>query len=194
MTQTMKYKTVLLKILLPTLLCSLTVINFNIAFIYHPIAIGLIIGVFNWDVYKINPISGFILSIMILYIAYFIIKLIFLIIGISFHIFPSPESVIAITLSGFILLPLLIYHSYGYLFNCPKTKFTTWIKFFSITSLAIYSFITFNAFSRIMSIPINFAVENKLLNPYALWQIVLVFSLQLIIYQNVIFKGSIGHR
>lgn len=176
-----------LRILLPVLLCILSLSVFKIQLDYYPISFALIISVINWDNSQLKPVYSLILNIISSFIIFliFYITSLFLIKGLSPLLGENLSSLIGFTLGAFILAPIAVFLTYNkFIFLFPKTKLTIYLMIISIIILTIISITFFycsdNGFYDFLK---KFNVDH-----YVLWQIVMTLTIQLIIYQKELFS------
>ncbi|MFL0094806.1 hypothetical protein, partial [Tenacibaculum maritimum] len=97
---------------------------------FYPLSFGFIIGLFNWKKHKYNPYLGTILSLIVSNISFW---LAFLCIGIfsafrefimnnTSFVIGEDMNIYYLMISAFIIAPILVFFSYKFIFNLPKTK------------------------------------------------------------------------
>lgn len=169
------------KVLLPSLICGMIVYFSNLSIEYYPLLFGLVIGSINWHAHIYKPLLGLFLSTLASYISFFIALFSSFVFGyIHEYIVETTNFVISdgvtrkfsIIVTSFFIAPLLVFFFYRYVFHIPNSKINSIIVSVSILLLALigYSFIEIE--------------ERHLLNPFFLWQIIMAFAIQLIIYQK----------
>lgn len=176
----------LLKIILPPIICAVILISTKIGIEYYPLSFGLVIGFINWNNHKNGLFIGIILSLLASYLSFFIA---YFTVPLSFQIFKpllgqDIGGVTALTISTFILAPLLVFFSYKFVFNYSKTKITKYIILFTIFILILVSFL-FAFFSDSQYIRY---LKSIRLDHYTIWQMIMALAIQLIIYQKLLLK------
>jgi len=174
------------KVVLPAILCVvLTQYFINTYWEYLVILVfGISIVLFNYSKTKYNFIWSFLIAIILSYIVYFLSILIsgvikFILMGgdldkkIEGFIFGIDINVLFILIPSSIISPLLMFYCYRVIFDINKTNYFTLIKWISLVVLIFIGFVS------------NFYEDGYL---YIYWQVIMALALQLIIYQNEIFK------
>jgi len=170
----MKKYILLLKVLLPAVMCFILIRIIEIPFSFYPLSFGLIIGVVNWSFHKYKPILGVSLSVFVSYIAFFVAYFSFAITGkLLGFIDRNSGSVLALTISAYVIAPLLVFYGYRFVFDGPKAKITAFIIMLSIIILVLQSYLFYYN-----------ELNQKSINAFAGWQIIMSLALQLIICQK----------
>jgi hypothetical protein len=149
-----------------------------------PLVFAIALSVLNFGNYKINQLLGIVLTIMFSYAAFFGGYFSLYITGNIFSFLSDLGSALAISISAFVIAPLLFFYGLGYLFSINNTSFVYSIKIISILLLSVYALLVLGDFIETSFIQSNLS----LLNPYNLWQIVMALAVQLIIYEKHIFN------
>jgi hypothetical protein len=147
----------------------------NLGYSYLPFSLGLTIGLFNYrmNVFRIKLIQ--LLAVLLISLITFYFNLF------TSLFLPKLFNLNEINSTGlfkiivFMVSPLLVLSSYFWFY---KIKFTL-INFFVITisTVIIYLYAYFQHISYS-------GITNQLVNPYLIWQIVVAFTLQLVLYKN----------
>jgi len=178
----MKGFEIILKIFLPSVLCTLFIYLFEVNLFYFPLIFGLVIGLINLKAHKLNILFGVVLSIVISCFVFLVSYFSLLIFGKILGFLLELGNIISIILAAFFLSPVLAFTGYRYLFNFQKTKFSTIVMWVSILFLILYSYF--------MLIESEFNSSDlssfKLFNPFVMWQIIMAIAIQLILYQKEI--------
>jgi hypothetical protein len=177
---------VFFKIVTPAILCAFLIVITKIPIEYYPLSFGFVLGILNWNVHKYNSYLGTVLSIIASYTSFFIGYFSFSIITeILKPLFSEDKSIlIAMTVSPFIIAPSVAFLLYKFIFNFPEKKVTLIVIVSSIFLLVFISLIhIWN--SETIQLEYEF---NEILNSYTLWQIVVLLTIQLIIYQKEIWN------
>ncbi len=174
--------------MLPAVLCVFIIYITNLSIEYYPILFGLIIGLVNWGFHKKEPLLGVVFSILASYICFYLTFLSMYFVGSFFELIKGNINhlidneliaIIAFSISPFVVSPILLFFAYKFIFNFPKKTVTFFIIISAIILLFAYN------------IYINFYYEsllnNRILNPYTIWQVVMALAIQLIIYQKIIW-------
>ncbi len=170
----MKKHKLILKLLLPSILCTLIINITNIPLEYSVLFFGFILGLVNWYHHKYKPIYGIILSILASLASFLITYFSFAITGNLFSPMKGDSGqTLGLIISIYLVAPLLTFLFYKYVFDIPKGKFTNRVIITSIVLLV-------SSFYVLKFIGLVKEAEDT----YAVWQIVVALSLQLIIYQN----------
>ena len=180
----MKKIKLILKIATPSILCAILILITKMPIEYYPLSFGLVLGILNWNVHKYNSYLGTFLSIITSYASFFIGYFSFPIIAeILKPLFDEDKStLIAMTIAPFIIAPLVAFFLYKFIFNFPEKKVTLIVIISSIFLLVFISLIhIWN--SETIQLEYEF---NEILNSYTLWQIVMLLTIQLLIYQKEI--------
>ena len=116
-----------LKIILPLLFCFIVLIVVKPGLDYYPLIFGLIIGLVNWRDHKYGLFLGVILSLVASYvsflIAYFSIPLFINVLKPLLG--EDTSAILVMTISAFVIAPLLVFIAYKFVFNYSKSKFKT---------------------------------------------------------------------
>lgn len=181
------------RIIIPITLCVLLIpimTNTNLeALIILVFSIAIIL--FNYNKTKYNFILSFLISIILSYAVYF---LSIVILGIIKFIFMGGDidkkiegSILGIDLNHILLLipltiisPLLMFYSYKIIFNINNLNYFRTIKWVAITILIVVGIVS------------DYYNNGNL---YTSWQFVMLFALQLILYQKelqVLFSSKKG--
>lgn len=169
------------RIILPTLICILSFVFFKIDIIYHILFFGLIIVLFNLSKTQYNNIVSVIFSLCISYLAFFISIGVYFGIGYLLMQFIELDkleefSIYGYDIKSFLLLlpfavysPILMFLFYKILFKINKNDYSKIVICSSIVFLIIYGLI-----------------KKDFEDEYAaaFWQIVMVFALQITLYQK----------
>lgn len=178
-----KYK-LILRVIIPAILCAIVIYITNIPLEYSTLSFGLIIGLVNWNFHKYKPWLGILLSILLSFVSFTLAYLSF---ATTKAIFDSmnidSESVLSTTVSINVIAPLLLFLSYTFIFKIPKTRLTVIVIMFSLFILVFKSYLHY----YIDSISIDFQ-NYKVLKSYAIWQVVMALAIQLLVNQRKINK------
>jgi len=151
---------------------------------YYPLSFGLVIGIINWEAHKYNAYIGVLLSVVVSFISFW---LAFFSTGIfSFfcelitnntNIVIGEKSMINFTyiIAPSIIAPLLVFLSYGFVFDFSKEKFTKYIILISIVLLILQSSFFYSN---------NDFLKDSRLIPFTIWQVIMTLSLQLVLHQK----------
>lgn len=179
-----------LRILLPSVLCVLVIYMTNMSLDFYPLSFGLIIGLVNWDIHKNKPLLGVFLSILVSYtsylIAYFSLMIATNVPDTILGFSVDAANFFTFIVSPFVIAPLLIFFLYQFVFNIPKTKTTLFVILLSIVFLVLQSALFYY---YVDALPTEIS-DNKILNSYTIWQIVMALAIQIIITQRVNVKGK----
>jgi hypothetical protein len=176
-----------LKIITPPIFCVIIIVFTKMSIYYYPLSFGFIIGLFNWKKHKHNPYFGTILSLIVSNVSFW---LAFLCIGIFSEfrefimnntdlIIGEDMNIYYLMISVFIIAPILVFFSYKFIFNFPKTKFSLYVMIGCII-LLITDFILYSNY-------LDYINTSGML-PYILWQTIMALAIQLIIHQKVIWE------
>ncbi len=175
----------IIKIILPSLICLLSFKLFKIDIGYHVLFFGIVIILFNLNKAKYNYIISIISSIGISYLVFFIsIGLYF---GIGYILMQFIEldkleefSLHSYNVKNFIMLlpisifsPILMFLFYKFLFKMNKSYYTKVIIWVTIIALIIFGIIIKD-------------FEDK--SSSAFWQFIMALAIQLVIYENEIIE------
>jgi len=172
-----------IQIILPSILCVLIIYITKMSILYYPLSFGLVIGLINWKIYKYNPYSGVLLSVLVSYISFWLaIFSIWLMSNLrelitsntNYELSEDGAAMYYLLISVYIIAPLLVFFLYKFVFNFSKTKFNLTIIIMSI--IILLSIYGINSDYIIDKYP------NTL--PYILWQFIMGIALQIIITQN----------
>jgi len=174
------------RIIITPILCVLYIYFIIDDLFYYPLSFGLVIGLINWKFHKYKPFLGVFFSVLVSYasffIAYFSIIITGEVVGSILDINgDESKGVIAFIISPFIIAPMLVFLSYMFVFNIPKTKLTMYVVLFSVIFLVLQSYFFFY---YVDSYSIDLS-GHKILNPYTIWQIIMALAIQLIINQKL---------
>jgi hypothetical protein len=174
----MKNLKLIITVFLPAFLC---LIFFKLIKedIYHALTFGLIIGMVNWKIHKYNKLLSIFLSIVSSNFVYFLSALLYVYLMKIIEFFKVDTNVLSVgdilfKIITFIVAPLLLFYVYKFVFNIKKNKFTLWTIIIAVFSLMMIS---------VLPIKDN---KDNFFNLFSLWQVIMAFSLQLILYQNEI--------
>jgi hypothetical protein len=173
----MKNSFINFKIVLPSIICFLLIRIAKIPFSFYPLSFGLIIGIINWNVHKYNPYLGAISSVIISYTAFYIAYFSFVITGGIVSFMGDSGSVLGLTISTYVIAPILVFLFYKFIFKMSNSKLTMLIVIISIFVLVLQNYFFYSN-----------ELNKESLNSFTAWQIVMALALQLIIYQKEIFK------
>jgi hypothetical protein len=173
----------IIKILMPSILCILLIYITNMQLEYSTLFFGFFIGITNWDLHKYNLCLGILLSVLVSFVSFLIAYFSFAITGNIFNLIVSGDSgkVLGLNVSTNIIAPLLVFLLYRIVFNISKTRLTTFVIILSLVILVSQNYL----YRYLDSLSIN-VLESKILNSYAIWQIIMALALQLILYQKEI--------
>ena len=179
------FKLILKLILTPFLSVSILFLTESSLFIY-PLIFSIVLSVSNYDLFKFDLPVGIILGIVYSYIAFFVgyfgYAVFYKIIGIIG--IPNDITIgdwfyteLAFCIAVFIIAPYLTMYLQKLLFKNTKTKLTYWI-------ISITTFV----FVMISFIHSDQDVKN-FFNIINLWQLIIMFGLQILINQKVIIEN-----
>ncbi|WP_345273401.1 hypothetical protein [Flaviramulus aquimarinus] len=178
-----KYKLVL-RVILPSMLCAILIHITNISLEYSTLSFGLIIGLINWGGHKYKPLLGVLLSVLASFVSFIIAYLSFAVTGAIFSFMDGDSgSVFGLAISTSIIAPLLLFFSCTFVFKIPKTRLTKLVIIFSLIILVSQSYLHY----YIDSLSIDFP-NYKILKPYTIWQMVMALALQLLLNQIEVNK------
>ena len=175
-----------LNIILPSIICLIVIVAIKPSIEYYPLSFGLIIGLINFTKYRQTPYLGLLLCLVASYGAFFLGYFSFpLIAGLIKPLLGVDNSgVIGLMVSTSIISPLLLVFLYNFVFRYNKIKFTKLIVICSV-ALLIVVFLTNNFFKELIKLNFDF---NQPLDHYALWQLIMATTIQLLIHKKEI-KG-----
>ncbi|VVU99189.1 MULTISPECIES: hypothetical protein [Mesonia] len=171
----------IIKIILLPVICALILFFIKFNFYTYPIPLGVFLGITYVISYKKNRFLNLFLNVLFSFIVYFTGYLILLLLGMFLNQLSNLGTVLAFVIAGFFVSPILLFFAYNFLFTFPKTKFSFMVKTISVLFLAIYSFVIFKDGNTEY---IKIADKNSFLNPYLLWQPVMLLAIQLILHQK----------
>ena len=173
---------IILKIILPPIICLLIIVLTEMGIEYYPLSFGLIIGFINWNNHKYGISIGIFLSLLASYTSFFIAFFTFPLLFEAFKLLFGEDtgSVTALAISSFIIAPLLVFFLYKYVFHYSKTKITNYIILVSVLILITVFYLSDSQY-------FNFIKVLKL-DHYGIWQVIMALAIQTIIYQKEIWK------
>lgn len=172
----MKKYELILNIVLPSILCAVVIYITNISLEYSVLSFGFIVGLINWNLHKSKPILGVLLSICASYVTFIIAFFSLYVTAPIFDFIEGGDSgkILAIIVSRTTIAPLLLFLSYSFIFKIRKTRLTIFVIILSLIVLISIEYLC-HYFDFL---------DYKILNFYAIWQIVMALALQLIITQK----------
>lgn len=173
---------IILKIVLPSIICLLIFYFYKINFYLFALPIGLLLAFANYTYFKKNRYLKSFLSIVISYVIFIIGYIVVLVLGsLLNNSFSDLGSILALILAAFCISPILLFYSLNLLYKFPKTSFSLLVRIISILLLVIYTtYLFWDGNLEYFKI----GEKNYLLNPYIIWQPLMLFSVQLILYQR----------
>ena len=181
----MNYFLLLLKIFLPPIFCALIISTVSMSLEYYPLSFGIIIGLSNWDRYKIHPLLGVLFCLILSYLAFFGGYFSIYITNIVFQSYGELGKILSLLTSTTVIAPVLIIVLFKFIFRINKTSFTWVVILISIIFLTLQFYIALTYGDKATSIDL---IDNKILHPFTMWQIVIALAIQLIINQNNFLK------
>ena len=161
------------------MICFILIRIIKVPFNIYPLSFGLIIGLTNWNMHKYKPFLGVLLSIFVSYLAFFIAYFSFALTGSIFSFMKGDSgNILGLTISTYIIAPLLVFLLYKTVFKIINSKITFFIITISIFLLIVLFYLC-NLIGLI----------DESLDSYTIWQIIMISALQLIINQTKIFKA-----
>ncbi len=168
----------ILKILLPSVICFILIHIIKISFSFYPLSFGLVIGIINWNIHKNNSLLGVLLSILVSYGAFLIAFFSFAVTGATFDFMDGDSgSILGLTISAYIIAPLLLFLSYTFVFRIPKNKLSIIIIIISVILLIVQNYFFYSQ-----------GLNQNSINSFTGWQVIMALALQLMIYQKELKK------
>ncbi len=176
----MRKSILIFRIILPSILCVLTIKMTNMSIDYYPLSFGLIIALVNWNKYKINYFFGISLCLIFSYIAFFGGYFSIYLTGKIFESLGDYGKNLALIVSSSFIAPLLIFLLYRVIFCFFKSSTTYIIIITSIILLSTQLYVALN-YDKTFSTNL---IDNKIFHPFTIWQVIMALAIQLIIYQK----------
>ena len=184
----MNFKIVFFRLLTPIVILGILYDLFlgtwvwdSIGYNYLPLSFGVTIGVFNFRIERLkNKWLQLIFVILISFMSFYLNFLVSLgmpkLLGLN-----EVDSTSLFKVFVFLVSPTIVLCAYLWFYKIKFTK--TILGMITVSSSLVYVFAFFNFKSYA-------AITNQLLNPYSFWQVIVAFSLQLMVYKQEMFKSS----
>ncbi|MGJ8683051.1 MAG: hypothetical protein ACSHWW_00410 [Nonlabens sp.] len=172
----------------------------NLIILYYPISFGLVVGLVNNKNHRYNYWFNTFLSLVIAALIFFTVFLIpYLIDQLQDYIRQSDEyyrfgfsKEDLLFISAFYVAPILVFLGYGLIFKIRRN-----IAFLGIVIMTIFCMFLIKN-NIIGNQRIEFLEEGsnsfRFLHPYVLWQLVMVFGLQITIHQKELIEIILGKK
>ena len=166
----------------------LSLIDYDLAF--YPLAFSLVLSISNYQKFKYPLALGILLSVLFAYLALLggwlthgiLYKVIhFLNIPNDVHIGDWFYTDVAFCMAVFLVAPILTYTFYKYLFKNARSRLSTIIFASTIWILFILSLFNNN-------------LEREFFNMFNIWQLIIIFGMQLMINQDEILNTINGKK
>ncbi|MCA0957454.1 hypothetical protein LCL86_00250 [Muricauda ruestringensis] len=185
----MKRLPYIFKIILPVLVAALGLVIVYKKIDFYPLLLGLIIGVFNWNLHRINSIISTLICVIASYVVYGISILSFAIYvpieevlsnSLGYTIGKDQIAEVGFIITPFVIAPILMFLAVKFIFKTVKRRHTTLIIFMTILVLVLQALI----FHHSTFIGIEATQKEFYDYPYILWVIIMVLAIQLILFND----------
>lgn len=152
-----------------------------LGYYYYPISFGLAIGLFNMK--RVGSVFlNFSYTLLISIATFSFVMLLLYIVSATFNSTEIMNTRIFKTIV-FLISPILVLSSYFKFYKISFSKFLILSTIVSATIIFIYALLE-------PEINLENEVIKTLLNPYLIWQLVVAFAMQMVLYQKDILRTS----